>query len=85
MKAERSEGSGRPHVGVQHQETPSGCFVKLFSNWGARCGSEGKKSGGGGGGGGELARGKNHSDQMEPQIVLKELLPQQSHMEQKCC
>lgn len=50
MKAERGEGSGRPHVGVHHQETPSGCFVKLFSNWGARCGSEGKKGGGGGGG-----------------------------------
>lgn len=34
----------------------------------------------------EPARGKkNHSGQMEPQIVFEGLLPQQSHMGQKCC
>lgn len=40
--------------------------------------------GGVGGGADKLAKGKNHSDQMEPQIVLKGLLPQQNHMGQKC-
>lgn len=35
-------------------------------------------------GGDTLVRGKNHSAQMEPQIVLKGLLPQQNHMGQKC-
>ena len=35
-------------------------------------------------GGGPGKGGKNHSDQMKPQIVLEGLLPQQNQMEQKC-